>query len=72
MAGRLGVPFLGAVPITMALRENSDLGDPMANFTDGSAAGVRLREALENVVKNVESQASLAAVRTGAPVLTIS
>ena len=27
MAQRLGVPFLGAVPITMALRENSDNGN---------------------------------------------
>jgi ATP-binding protein involved in chromosome partitioning len=61
MAGRLNVPFLGAVPITIALRENSDAGNPSANFA-GSAA---LKRALENLVENVEKQAALAAVRQG-------
>jgi len=74
MAQRLGVPFLGAVPITMALRENSDKGDPTANFEDASAAGDRLRTALDNLVTNLESQVALASMRSGAqkPVLTIS
>ncbi|MBX3388142.1 MAG: Mrp/NBP35 family ATP-binding protein [Phycisphaeraceae bacterium] len=74
MAQRLGVPFLGAVPITMALRENSDKGDPSANFEGTDGAGGRLRDALENLVTNLESQAALAAMRSGAqkPVLTIS
>lgn len=74
MAQRLGVPFLGAVPITMSLRENSDAGDPSANFEGTDAPGVRLRESLENLVTNLESQAALAAMRSGAqkPVLTIS
>lgn len=74
MAQRLGVPFLGAVPITMSLRENSDKGEPSANFEGTDGPGVRLREALESVVTNLESQAALAAMRSGAqkPVLTIS
>jgi ATP-binding protein involved in chromosome partitioning len=74
MAQRLGVPFLGAVPITMALRENSDKGDPTANFEDASAAGDRLRNALDTLVTNLESQVALASMRSGAqkPVLTIS
>lgn len=74
MAQRLGVPFLGAVPITMALRENSDKGDPSANFDGADASGVRLKDALESLVTNLESQTSLAAMRSGAqkPVLTIS
>ncbi|MBS0190912.1 MAG: Mrp/NBP35 family ATP-binding protein [Planctomycetes bacterium] len=74
MAQKLGVPFLGAVPITMSLRENSDKGDPTANFEGQQAAGVRLREALESLAANLESQAALAAMRTGAarPVLTIT
>jgi ATP-binding protein involved in chromosome partitioning len=69
MARRLGVPFLGAVPITMALRENSDRGDPSANFAKGPLAA-----ALENLVTNLEQQASLAAIRQGKarPTLTIS
>ena len=33
MAGDMGVPLLGTVPINMALRENCDSGDPTANFT---------------------------------------
>lgn len=74
MAQRLGVPFLGAVPITMALRENSDRGDPTANFTDPSPAGRRLAAHLETLVNNVENQAALASVRRGRtrPTLTIS
>jgi len=74
MAQRLGVPFLGAVPITMALRENSDKGDPTANFDNDSGAGDRLRVALESLVTNLESQVALASMRSGAqkPVLTIS
>jgi len=74
MAQKLGVPFLGAVPITMTLRQNSDTGDPSANFDGGSATADRLRGALENLVTNLESQVALATMRSGAqkPVLTIS
>ncbi len=74
MAQRLGVPFLGAVPITMSLRENSDRGDPTANFTDTSAAGVRLAQHLSAMVQNIENQVALAAMRQGhtQPTLTIS
>lgn len=70
MAARLGLPFLGAVPITVALRENSDEGEPTRNFKSGTA----LCRALETLVDNVERQASLAAIRTGKarPTLTIS
>ena len=70
MAQRIGVPFLGAVPITVSLREYSDLGEPGSNFTRGTP----LSAALEALVSNVESQAALAAVRLGrtAPTLSIS
>jgi ATP-binding protein involved in chromosome partitioning len=70
MAKRLGVPFLGAVPLTIALRVNSDAGNPTANFEKRGP----LAAALESVVASVESQASLAAVRQGAarPSLKIS
>lgn len=61
MAQRLGLPFLGAVPINMALRENSDAGNPTANFT-GSA---KLSEPLLNMVRQVETQAALAVMRSG-------
>jgi ATP-binding protein involved in chromosome partitioning len=68
MAQRLGVPFLGAVPITMALRVSGDEGDPTANFAGG------LGRDLESMVRNVESQAALASMKVTAtgPTLTIS
>ena len=74
MAQRLGVPFLGSVPITMSLRANSDNGDPTANFTGADPAGTRLKSALEALVQNLESQIALGAMRSGRekPVLTIS
>ena len=74
MAQRLGVPFLGAIPITMALRANSDKGDPTANFTGKDRAGEALRTALDQMIGNVESQLALAEMRSGAkrPTLSIS
>jgi ATP-binding protein involved in chromosome partitioning len=70
MAQRLGLPFLGAVPITMALRENSDAGDPPANF---ESAGPALRAALESLAERVEQEAAMAELRRGAaPSLTVS
>ncbi len=74
MAQRLGVPFLGAVPITMSLRINSDQGDPTANFTAADPAGKRLTASLESLVAAFESQVALASLRQGQtrPVLTIS
>jgi ATP-binding protein involved in chromosome partitioning len=70
MAQRLGVPFLGAIPITTSLRENSDAGNPTANF----APGTRLAQELDRMVASIERQASLAAVRSGTrtPTLSIS
>ncbi len=71
MAQRLGAPFLGAVPITMALRVNSDAGDPTANFESGGAA---LAHALEGMVDAVERQVWASAERRmgGRPGLKIS
>ncbi len=71
MASRLGVPFLGAIPLTMSLRKNSDRGDPSANFTE---RGSMLVQSLEAMVTAVEGQAGLAAVRQGQtrPTLTIT
>jgi ATP-binding protein involved in chromosome partitioning len=70
MATRLGLPFLGEVPITMALRENSDAGNPSANYE----AATPLAAALESMTEAIEKQASLVAVRLGQqrPTLSIS
>jgi ATP-binding protein involved in chromosome partitioning len=62
MAQNLNLPFLGAIPITMALRENSDRGEPAANFKGDTP----LKRALEAMVENIEKQAAVAAIRQGA------
>lgn len=74
MAARLGVPFLGAVPITTSLRENSDSGNPTANFTDRSPRGRDLSAAFDRVVTNVENQIALSSLKVGSkrPTLKIS
>ncbi|MGH7131992.1 MAG: Mrp/NBP35 family ATP-binding protein [Phycisphaerales bacterium] len=70
MAQRIGVPFLGAVPINMALRKNSDSGDPSANWQGNTT----LANELDQLVRAVEGQVALSSIRTGAtrPTLTIS
>jgi ATP-binding protein involved in chromosome partitioning len=70
MAQRLGLPFLGAVPINTDLRKNSDAGNPVRNF-QGSG---KLAKDLDEVVKNLEAQVALASFRSAAarPTLTIS
>ncbi|MFZ4573242.1 MAG: P-loop NTPase [Phycisphaerales bacterium] len=73
MAQRLGVPFLGAIPITMSLRVNSDKGDPTANFTAADTSGKRLAAALEEFVTQLENQVALLEVKgAGGPTLKIS
>jgi ATP-binding protein involved in chromosome partitioning len=42
MAQRLGLPYLGSIPINMALRENGDRGDPTRNFDPETAGGEAL------------------------------
>ncbi|GIW73807.1 MAG: iron-sulfur cluster carrier protein [Phycisphaerales bacterium] len=73
MAQRLGVPFLGALPLTMALRANSDAGDPSANFEGDDPPGRALRCALDELLQNLQNQIALASVRQAGhtPSLTI-
>ncbi len=72
MAQRLGLPFLGAVPITMALRRHGDEGNPSANF-DASIAGATLPKDLDAMVQSIEAQVALTTIRMGSgPMLTIS
>ncbi|HRQ73744.1 MAG TPA: Mrp/NBP35 family ATP-binding protein [Phycisphaerales bacterium] len=72
MAQRLGLPFLGAVPINMALRANSDTGEPLKNFDPDAAGGRALPVALETLAGNLEAQVALAAMRTRGPELRVS
>lgn len=70
MAQRLGVPFLGAVPINTALRANSDAGTPTANFEGGG----KLCTSLEELVRQLENQVKVASMRreNATPRLTVS
>lgn len=72
MAQRLGVPFLGAIPITMSLRVNSDKGDPTSNYTGSDPAGKRLATALTVLTDRLEAQAALAGMKSAGPTLKIS
>ncbi len=74
MAQRLGLPFLGAIPINTALRTNSDSGDASANFDPNTAGGEALPKALAKLADNLESQTALAGMKQGRtkPKLTIS
>lgn len=68
MAQRLGIPFLGAVPITVELRKNSDEGHPSKNHQGKT----RLSAALDELVTNLEGQVALASIRSGASAPTLS
>jgi ATP-binding protein involved in chromosome partitioning len=59
-AERLGVPFLGEVPIEMAIRESSDSGHPvMASDPDGPHAAV-YREIARRTLASIEGVAAAA------------
>ncbi len=74
MAKRLGLPFLGRVPINMALRANSDTGEPAHNFEAATAGGEALPAALESLVTALEGQVALATLKQGKgkPTLRVS
>lgn len=74
MAQKLGLPFLGAVPINTALRANADAGRPLASFDPEAAGGPQLPRALEGLTTQLEAQVALAAMQQGAarPSLSIS
>lgn len=67
MAQRLALPFLGAIPISMPLRENSDRGNPSANFNDQGP----LKASLEKVARQLENQVALATMHQKGPSLTV-
>jgi ATP-binding protein involved in chromosome partitioning len=58
MASGMNLPFLGALPIHMKLRENSDAGKPLENWNvnDSISAG------LDGLCQNLASQVSIAAM----------
>jgi len=55
MAQLMNLPFLGAVPIHMELRENCDTGEPLRNWD----VNEQLTGELDNLVRNLASQISI-------------
>ena len=58
MAQQMGLPFLGSMPIHMALRKNSDAGTPLANW-DVPAMGRQL----DAMAQALAGQVSIASMR---------
>jgi len=67
-AQRLGLPFLGAIPMFTELRVNSDSGDPHKNFQGDPA----LSAALTNVVQTLAGRISQRNLQSKGPELNIS
>src|SRR5689334_12522005 len=53
-ATRLGVPFLGEVPLTLAIRETSDSGRPVVATDPSSPSAVAFREIAARAVAELE------------------
>jgi ATP-binding protein involved in chromosome partitioning len=66
-ADALGVPFLGAVPMQVSLREGSDTGRPVVLDQPESPAGRALREIAGDLVKRTTTQVGKALPLTVAP-----
>ena len=72
MAQRLGLPFLGSIPINTALRHNMDAGNPSKNFDADTAGGPQLPAALEQLATQLVAQVTLASMGKGAKAPTLS
>lgn len=57
LAGSLGIPFLGAVPLGMAIREEGDRGEPTVIGRPDSVEGRALKAISESVVDQIEQLA---------------
>ncbi|MSR18710.1 MAG: MRP family ATP-binding protein [Phycisphaerales bacterium] len=69
MAGSMGLPFLGRIPITTALRHNCDGGTPLRNWDDR-----QLAQCLDSMCQRVAAQISIATLagRLEQPTLKVS
>ena len=59
-AARLGVPFLGEVPLTLAIRQTSDEGRPVVATDPTSPAAVAFREIAARALSELERSKSSA------------
>jgi ATP-binding protein involved in chromosome partitioning len=67
-AVELGVPFLGEVPINIAIRERGDAGETEANLTD-EATGRFFEAIARQMVRNIVAQRKGAPAYTPLPIL---
>ena len=74
MAQRLGLPFLGSIPINTALRQNMDSGNPTKNFDPDTAGGPQLPASLNQLADQLVAQVTLSSMgkASKAPTLSIS
>jgi len=72
MAQRLGLPFLGSIPINTALRANMDNGNPTKNFEASTAGGEQLPAALDQLADQLIAQVTLASMGKGSTTPTLS
>ena len=62
LAGSLGIPFLGAVPLGLAIREEGDRGEPTVTGRPDSAEGRALQAIAGEVTRRIEELVGQAAV----------
>jgi ATP-binding protein involved in chromosome partitioning len=69
LAEAYGVPFLGAIPIAISIREGGDLGIPIVIGQPDSAQA----KAFRAVAQNIAAQVSIAAIKSNKalPVLNL-
>lgn len=67
-AQRLGLPYLGGMPMFTEVRVNSDAGTPVENFTTNAT----LTAALEGLVNNLTAQVNLRNLSAATPALNVT
>jgi ATP-binding protein involved in chromosome partitioning len=65
LAQSMGVPFLGALPLHSALRENADAGTPLNNWEVSGSAGHALASAIDALCDQVRGRLALAGGASG-------
>lgn len=65
LAQTMGVPFLGALPLHPALRENADAGTPLRNWQVPGESGKALATALDAMCEQVAARLALAGMGAG-------
>ena len=53
-SGQYNIPFLGRIPIELAIREGGDNGVPVSSLDDGSASALAFREVTEAMLRELK------------------